>query len=68
MALPVLTRRGFWVRVVVLSANLLCYLSVALVMAWKHSLAAVVLIGVLSLFPLAGLVATFWRRPPRRTN
>ena len=65
MAVPPLTRRGFWWRVVVSTITLLCYLWMIFVLVRRHWLGAGVLVGVLGLFPLGSLVATFWRKPRR---
>jgi hypothetical protein len=65
MAVPPLTRRGFWWRVVVSAITLLCYLWMIFVLVRRHWLGAGVLVGVLGLFPLGRLVATFWRKPRR---
>jgi hypothetical protein len=35
------------------------------VLVRRHWLGAAVLVGVLGLFPLGSLVATFWRKPRR---
>jgi hypothetical protein len=67
MAVPPLTRRGFWWRVVVSAITLLCYLWMIFVLVGRHWFAAAVLVGVLGLFPLGSLVATFWRRPRRHS-
>ena len=64
MAVPPLTRRGFWWRVVVLTITLLCYLWMIFVLVHRHWLGAAVLVAVLGLFSLGSLAATFWRRPP----
>ena len=68
MAGPPLTRRGFWWRVVVSAITLLCYLWMILVLVGRHWFAAAVLVGVLALFPLGSLVATFWRNPRRHST
>jgi hypothetical protein len=65
MAVPPLTRRGFWWRVVVSTITLLCYLWMIFVLVRRRWLGAGVLVGVLGLFPLGRLVATFWRKPRR---
>jgi hypothetical protein len=67
MAVPPLTRRGFWWRVVVSAITLLCYLWMIFVLVGRHWFAAAVLVGVLGLFLLGSLVATFWRKPRRRS-
>ena len=63
MAVPSLTRRGFWWRVVVSTITLLCFLWMMLVLVRTQWFGAAVVVGVLGLFPLGSLVATFWRRP-----
>jgi hypothetical protein len=50
---------------VVDTITLLCYLWMIFVLVGRHWFAAAVLVGVLGLFPLGSLVATFWRRPRR---
>jgi hypothetical protein len=65
MAVPPLTRRRFWWRVVVSTISLLCYLWLIFVLVRSHWFGAAVLVGVLGLFPLGSLAATFWRRPRR---
>jgi hypothetical protein len=67
MAVPPLTRRGFWWRAVVSTITLLCCLWMLLVLVGRHWFGAAVLAGVLGLFPLGSLVATFWRRPRRHS-
>jgi hypothetical protein len=67
MDLPALTPRGFWIRVIVISATLAVFLFAALIMAREHSPAGIVLFA-LALFSLAQLAATFWRRSPRRLS
>ena len=67
MAVPPLTRRGFWWRVVVSAITLLCYLWMIFVLVGRHWFAAAVLVGVLGLLPLGSLAATFWRRPRRHS-
>ena len=66
MDLPALTPRGFWIRVIVISATLAVFVVAALIMARWHSPAGIVLVAILALFSLAQLAATFWRRSPRR--
>lgn len=66
MDLPALTPRGFWIRVIVISATLAVFVFAALIMAREHSPAGIVLFAILTLFSLAQLVATFWRGSPRR--
>ena len=66
MAIPALTHRGFWTRIVVFSASLLLYAWVARLMAREHSFIGVALFSLLILFSGAGLIATLMRRPPRR--
>jgi hypothetical protein len=65
MAVPPLTRRGFWWRVVVSTITLLCYSWIIFVLVHRHLFGAAVLVGVLGLFSLGSLAATFWRRPRR---
>jgi hypothetical protein len=65
MAVPPLTRRGFWWRVVVSSITLLCYLWLIFVLVRRDWFGAALLVGLLGLFSLGSLVATFWRRPRR---
>jgi hypothetical protein len=65
---PALTPRGFWIRVIVISATLAVFVFAALIMAREHSSAGIVLFAILALFSLAQLVATFWRRSPRRLS
>jgi bacteriorhodopsin len=65
MAVPLLTRRGFWWRVVVCTINVLCCLWMIFIMVRRHSLGAAVAVGVFGLIPLGSLVATFWLRPRR---
>jgi hypothetical protein len=67
MAVPPLTRRGFWWRVVVSTITLLCYIWMIFVLVRRHWLGAAVLVGVLGLFPSASLLATFWRKPRRHS-
>jgi FtsH-binding integral membrane protein len=66
MDLPALTPRGFWIRVIVISATLAVFVFAALMMARVHSPAGIFLFAILALFSLAQLGATFWRRSPRR--
>jgi hypothetical protein len=68
MAVPPLTRRGFWWRIVVSTTTLLCYLWMILVLVRRHWIGAAVLVGVLGLFPLGSLVATLWRKPRRHSS
>jgi hypothetical protein len=63
MAVPSLTRGGFWWRVVVSTITLLCFLWMMFVLIRGQSFSAAVVVGVLALLPLGSLVATFWRRP-----
>jgi hypothetical protein len=68
MDLPALTPRGFWIRVIAISATLAVFVFAALIMAREDSPAGVVLFAILALFSLAQLAATFWRRSPRRLS
>jgi hypothetical protein len=68
MDLPALTPRDFWIRVIVISATLAVFVFAALVMAREHSPAGIVLFAILALFGFAQLIATFWRRSPRRLS
>jgi hypothetical protein len=63
MAVPPLTRRGFWWRVVVSTITLICFLWMMIVLVRRQLFGAAVVVGVLGLFPLGSLVATLWRRP-----
>jgi hypothetical protein len=53
MDLPALMPRGFWIRVIVISATLAVFVFAALVMAREHSPAGIVLFAILALFSLA---------------
>jgi hypothetical protein len=66
MAIPALTHRGFWTRIVVFTASLLLYAWVIRLMTREHSIAGMVLVSLLALFRGAGLIATVIRRPSRR--
>ena len=71
MAIPVLTHRGFWTRIVVFRASLLVYAWGVRLMAREHSIIGLLGIAVFSLLILfsgAGLIATVMRRPPRRSR
>jgi FtsH-binding integral membrane protein len=68
MDLPALMPRGFWIRVIVISATLAVFVFAALVMAREHSPAGIVLFAILALFSLARLGATLWRRSPRQLS
>jgi hypothetical protein len=67
MAVPPLTRRGFWWRIVISTISLLCYLWAIFVLVDRHWFGAAVLVGVLGLVPLGSLAATFWRRPHKHS-
>jgi hypothetical protein len=67
MAVPSLTRRGFWWRIVVSAITLLCFLWMMFGLVRRQLFGAAVVVGVLGLFPLGSLVATFWRRPRRHS-
>jgi hypothetical protein len=67
MAVPPLTRRGFWWRVVVSTITLLCYPWMVVVLIQRHWLGAAALVGVLGLLSLGSLTATMWRRPRRHS-
>jgi hypothetical protein len=67
MAVPPLTRRGFWWRVVISTITLLCYIWIVVVLIRRHWLGAAALVGVLGLFSLVSLAATLWRRPRRHS-
>jgi hypothetical protein len=54
MAVPPLTRRGFWWRMVVSTVTLLCYLWVIFALIRRDLFGPAVLVGVLGLFPLGG--------------
>jgi hypothetical protein len=66
MAIPALTRRGFWTRIVVFGASLLVYAWGLRLMAREHSIAGLAIFSLLVLFSGAGLIATVTRRPTRR--
>jgi uncharacterized membrane protein YhaH (DUF805 family) len=65
MAVPPLTRRGFWWRVLVSAITMLGYLWIIFILIRRHWFGAAALVGVLGLFPLGSLVATLWRKPRR---
>ncbi len=63
MAIPALTRRGFWTRIVMFGANLLIYAWVVGLMTREHSIIGTALFCLLALLSVGGLVATVMRRP-----
>jgi hypothetical protein len=66
MAIPALTHRGFWTRIVVFGASLLLYAWIVRLMIREHHIAGIVLFSLLILSSGAGLIATAVRRPTRR--
>jgi hypothetical protein len=66
MAIPKLTQRGFWTRIVVFGTSVLVYGLGLRVMARAHSIAGIAIFSLLILSSGAGLVATVTRRPSRR--
>ena len=64
MAIPALTRRGFWTRIVVFGASLLIYAWVVGLMTREHSIIGIALFSFLALLSVAALIATVMR-PPR---
>jgi hypothetical protein len=63
MAIPALTRLGFWARLVVFCASLLLYAWVVRLMTREHSIVGIALFCLLALLSIGGLVATVMRRP-----
>ena len=71
MAIPALTHRGFWTRIVVFGTSLLVYAWGVRLMAREHSSVGVLGIAdfsLLILFSGGGLIPTVMRRPPRRSR
>jgi hypothetical protein len=65
MALPALTHRGFWTRIVVFGASLLIFVGAMLVMVRERSPAGVALTCLLALLSLTRIIVTVIRRPAR---
>jgi hypothetical protein len=65
MALPALTHRGFWTRIVVFGASLLIFVGAMLVMVPERSPAGVALTCLLALLSLTRIIVTVIRRPAR---
>ena len=63
MAIPALTHRSFWTRLVVFGVNVLLYAWVVRLMTQEHSIIGTVLFSLLTLASVAGLIATIMRRP-----
>jgi hypothetical protein len=65
MALPALTHRGFWTRIVVFGVSLLVFVGAVLVMVQERSPAGVALTYLLALLSLTRIIVTIMRRPTR---
>ena len=65
MAIPALTHRGFWTRIVVFTASLLLYAWIVRLMTREQSILGIVLFALLALVSVAGLIVTVMRRPSR---
>jgi hypothetical protein len=71
MAIPAITHRGFWTRIVVFGASLLVYAWGVRLMARGHSIVGILGVAVFSLlmvFSGGGLIATPTSRSPRRSR
>jgi hypothetical protein len=68
MAIPAITHRGFWTRIVVFGASLFIYAWGLRLMAREHGILGIAIFSLLILFSGAGLIATVMHRPPRRSR
>jgi hypothetical protein len=66
MSVPVLTPRGYWIRVIVFTAALLAYSWAALIMAQKHFFFGVGFIALPVLLSLARLIVIAGMHRPSR--